>query len=161
VGTLRHVHQGALPFDRTIKVSLTERLTKEQISARMPHNLKTLTRLAEENQRDFKRLLSRRVAGASGEDLVEKQNAETGLLPIVSDEEAEYGYLGEDRHMVQAFLDGRRPAENFDDGVAVAELLMAAYMSAEQERTIEFPPPGLREFVPAVARGTWNPRRSR
>jgi len=38
---------------------------------------------------------------------------------------------------------------------------MAAYMSAEQERTIEFPPPGLLEFVPAVARGTWNPRRSR
>ena len=33
------VHKGALPFDRTIKVSLTERLTKEQIMARMPHNL--------------------------------------------------------------------------------------------------------------------------
>ena len=28
-----------MPFDRTIKVSLTERLTKEQILARMPHNL--------------------------------------------------------------------------------------------------------------------------
>jgi predicted dehydrogenase len=101
---------------------------------------------------------SRRVTGASGEDLVEKQNAETGLMPIVSDEEAEYGYLAEDRHMVQAFLEGRRPAESFDDGVAVAELLMAAYMSAEQERTVEFPPPGLAEFVPAVARGDWNPQ---
>jgi predicted dehydrogenase len=108
-----------------------------------------------------KLFFSRRVAGAAGEDLVEKQNAETGLMPVVSDEEAEYGYLAEDRHMVRAFLEGRRPAESFDDGVAVAELLMAAYMSAEQERTIEFPPPGLREFVPAVARGTWNPRRSR
>jgi RNA polymerase primary sigma factor len=38
VDTLRKVHQGQLPFDRTIKVSLTERLTKEQIQARMPHN---------------------------------------------------------------------------------------------------------------------------
>jgi predicted dehydrogenase len=104
---------------------------------------------------------SRRVAGAAGEDMVEKQNAEMGLMPVVGDEEAEYGYLGEDRHMVRAFLDGRRPEENFDDGVAVAELLMAAYMSAEQERTIEFPPSGLLEFVPAVARGSWNPRRSR
>jgi RNA polymerase primary sigma factor len=42
VETLRKVHKGQLPFDRTIKVSLTERLTKEQIQARMPHNLATL-----------------------------------------------------------------------------------------------------------------------
>jgi RNA polymerase primary sigma factor len=60
LSTLAKVHAGVLPFDRTIKVSLTERLTKEQIIARMPHNLKTLTRLSEENQRDFNRLLNRR-----------------------------------------------------------------------------------------------------
>ncbi len=42
---LDKVHRGQLPFDRTIKVSLTERLTKEQISARMPHNLATLKKL--------------------------------------------------------------------------------------------------------------------
>jgi predicted dehydrogenase len=100
---------------------------------------------------------SRRVTGASGEDLVEKQNAEMGLMPVVSDEEAEYGYVAEDRHMVRSFLTGQRPAESFDDGLAVAELLMTAYMSAEQERTIAFPPPGLEAFVPAVARGQWNP----
>jgi len=34
---LERVHAGELPFDRTIKVSLTERLTKEQVQARMPH----------------------------------------------------------------------------------------------------------------------------
>jgi hypothetical protein len=34
---------------------------------------------------------------------------------------------------------------------------MACYQSAEQERVIEFPPPGLESFVPAVARGTWKP----
>ena len=60
LGTLAKVHGGFLPFDRTIKVSLTERLTKEQIMARMPHNLKTLTHLNQENERDFKRLLSKR-----------------------------------------------------------------------------------------------------
>jgi RNA polymerase primary sigma factor len=53
VDTLRKVHQGQLPFDRTIKVSLTERLTKEQIQARMPHNLGTLEHLLEDNRRDF------------------------------------------------------------------------------------------------------------
>ena len=42
VETLERVHSGELPFDRTIKVSLTERLTKEQMQARMPHNLPTL-----------------------------------------------------------------------------------------------------------------------
>ncbi len=102
---------------------------------------------------------SREVKGVAGEDLVEKQNAETGLMPVVSDEEAEYGYVAENRHMVEAFLAGRRPDENFSDGLAVTELLMAAYMSAEQERTVPFPPPGLETFVPAVARGAWNPAR--
>jgi hypothetical protein len=36
-------------------------------------------------------------------------------------------------------------------------LLMTAYMSAEQDKTIQFPPPGLDDFVPAVAKGEWNP----
>jgi predicted dehydrogenase len=102
---------------------------------------------------------SREVRGDAGEDLVEKQNAETGMMPIVSDEEAEYGYTAENRHMVQAFRAGEMPMETFVDGVAVTDLLMAAYMSAEQERTIHFPPPDLESFIPAVARGEWNPGR--
>ena len=57
VATLEKVHRGELPFDRTIKVSLTERLTKEQITARMPHNLQTISHLMEQNQRDFDLLL--------------------------------------------------------------------------------------------------------
>ncbi len=106
----------------------------------------------------LKVFFSRQVKGKAGEDLVEKQNAEIGLMPVVADEAVEYGYTAENRHMIQSFLDGRRPDENFTDGVAVAELLMTAYMSAEQNRTIPFPPPGLETFVPAVARGKWNPK---
>ena len=102
---------------------------------------------------------SREVQGDTGEDLVEKQNAETGVMPIVSDEEAEYGYVGENRHMVQAFRAGEMPMSTFVDGVAVTDLLMAAYMSAELERTVAFPPPNLESFIPAVARGEWNPGR--
>ncbi|MFG0334519.1 MAG: RNA polymerase sigma factor RpoD [Maioricimonas sp. JB049] len=52
---LSKVHAGELPFDRTIKVSLTEGLEKEQILGRMPHNLKTLDVLHERNVEDFKR----------------------------------------------------------------------------------------------------------
>lgn len=62
IGALAKVHSGMLPFDRTIKVSLTERLTKEQIIARMPHNLETLSHLIEENQKDFNLLTSRRTS---------------------------------------------------------------------------------------------------
>ena len=102
---------------------------------------------------------SRQVQGDTGEDLVEKQNAETGLMPVVADEEAEYGYVGENRHMVRSFLDGKRPDENFADGLNVSELLMTAYMSAEEGRTIDFPPPDLESYVPAVARGEWNPKK--
>jgi RNA polymerase primary sigma factor len=57
VNTLNRVHSGELPFDRTIKVSLTERLTKEQITARMPHNLRTLDVLIRQNKSDFELLV--------------------------------------------------------------------------------------------------------
>ncbi len=107
----------------------------------------------------LKVFFSREVVGKAGEDLVEKQNAEVGLMPVVANEGNEYGYDVEDRHMVESFLKGVRPVENFDDGVNVTELLMTAYMSAEQEKTIPFPPPGLEDFIPAVARGKWNPRK--
>jgi RNA polymerase primary sigma factor len=57
VETLRKVHTGDLPFDRTIKVSLTENLEKDKILARMPLNLKTLEHLMEQNQLDFEKLI--------------------------------------------------------------------------------------------------------
>ena len=40
---------------------------------------------------------SRRLRGEAGEDLVEKQNAEQGLMPLVGNESGEYGYEGENR----------------------------------------------------------------
>jgi RNA polymerase primary sigma factor len=61
IATLEKVHTGVLPFDRTIKVSLTERLTKEQIMARMPHNLRTLRHLLDQNKRDFRQVVSKKL----------------------------------------------------------------------------------------------------
>jgi RNA polymerase primary sigma factor len=58
--TLERVYNGELPFDRTIKVSLTEGLTKEQIQARMPHNLPTLRALATMQGRDFAVLVNKK-----------------------------------------------------------------------------------------------------
>ena len=108
---------------------------------------------------DLKVFFSRKVAGAEGEDLVEKQNAESGGMPVVSNEAEVYGYTAENRHMVESFLAGKRPEENFDDGLDVTRLLMAAYMSAEQGKTIKLPNKDIETFIPAVARGAWNPKR--
>src|SRR5205823_10710573 len=45
IDILSRVHRAELPFDRTIKVSMTEGLEKTQITGRMPHNLRTLEEL--------------------------------------------------------------------------------------------------------------------
>jgi predicted dehydrogenase len=105
----------------------------------------------------LKLFFSREVKGKAGEDLVEKQNAEMGLMPVISEEAAAYGYTGENRHFVRAFTRGEKPMLTFDDGVEVMQILMAAYMSAQSGRTLEFPPRGLDKFVPDVAKGKWKP----
>lgn len=77
IDVLSMVHTSDLPFDRTIKVSVTEGLEKTQIIARMPHNLRTLENmrrayvndaeklildasLSPEERRDRERILKRR-----------------------------------------------------------------------------------------------------
>jgi predicted dehydrogenase len=101
---------------------------------------------------------SRAVKGKTGEDIVEKQMAETGQMPVVVNEAIAYGYEAEDRHFVRAFLGKEKPALTWHDGLDVVKLLMTAYMSAEQGKTIEFPPRHIEKFVPQVAQGTWKPR---
>jgi len=100
---------------------------------------------------------SREVSGRAGEDLVEKQNAEQGVMPVVPEEYLAYGYTNEDRHFVRVFLGKAEPLLTWDDGLDVVKLLMATYQSAEQRKTLNFPPRGLARFVPAVAQGTWRP----
>ena len=105
----------------------------------------------------LKLFFSREVKGKTGEDLVEKQNAEMGQMPVIAEEAAAYGYEAENRHMVHAFLNDEKPMLTFDDGVDVMRILMTAYMSAAKRKTLDFPPKGLDSFVPDVAKGTWKP----
>jgi predicted dehydrogenase len=98
---------------------------------------------------------SREVKGKAGEDLVEKQNAEMGLMPVVPNEAVAYGYEAEDRHFCRVFQGKEEPRLTFDDGIEVVKVLMTAYQSAEQGKTLSFPPKGIEQFVPAVAKGEW------
>ena len=100
----------------------------------------------------LKVFLSRAISGGEGEDLVEKQNAEQGQMPIIDDEAGVYGYIGENRHMVDCFRHGRRPIETFEDGVEVVRMVMALYKSAETGRVVQFPDPELETYVPVPAR---------
>ncbi|WP_104666635.1 Gfo/Idh/MocA family protein [Ensifer adhaerens] len=100
----------------------------------------------------LKIFMSREVRGSEGEDLVEKQNAEQGLMPVLEDEAGVYGYTDENRHMVECFRKGEKPLETFEDGLAVVEMLMGLYRSAEINATLQFPAPELEHYVPVVAR---------
>ena len=100
----------------------------------------------------LKIFMSRAVGGAEGEDLIEKQNAEQGLMPVVEDEAGIYGYTDENRHFVECFRTGRRPMETFEDGLEVVRLLMALYRSAETGRTVRLDEEDLEDYVPPVVR---------
>jgi predicted dehydrogenase len=101
--------------------------------------------------------ISRELRGEKDEDLVEKQNAEQGLMPLIEDEAVTYGYTEENRHMVESFLAGTEPSESVHDGLVVSELIMASYLAAEQGETLDLPITDLDSFVPQVALGTWQP----
>ena len=73
-------------------------------------------------------------------------------MPVVEDEAGVYGYIGEDRHMVDSFRHGKMPMETFADGLAVTEMLMALYRSAEIGRVVDLPCEELESYVPPSAR---------
>ena len=59
VKILRRVHRGELPFDRTVQVSVTDRLEKDQILGRLPHNLRTVESLLRRNKADYRTATSK------------------------------------------------------------------------------------------------------
>ncbi|MEO8496292.1 MAG: sigma-70 family RNA polymerase sigma factor [Planctomycetota bacterium] len=65
---LKRVHEGELPFDRTVQVSVTDRLEKEQILGRLPHNLRTIEVLLKRNRHDYRIALSKSQAKTKRQD---------------------------------------------------------------------------------------------
>jgi predicted dehydrogenase len=74
---------------------------------------------------------------ADAELALEKATASQGLLAIQPTEPDLYGYTDENVDALAAFRAGRSALLDFDDGLEVVRLTMAAYLSAEQGRTID------------------------
>lgn len=106
---------------------------------------------------DAELFFSRDLPQQAGEDLLEKQLAEQGTMPVIADEPHAYGYVAENAEVTAAFAAGRQPLESLHSGVSVTELLMAAYYAAEHAEVVKFPI-DLTDYVPAVARREWRPR---
>lgn len=106
---------------------------------------------------DAELFFSRDLPQQAGEDLLEKQLAEQGTMPVIADEPHAYGYVAENAEVTAAFAAGRQPLESLHSGLSVTELLMAAYYAAEHAEVVKFPI-DLTDYVPAVARREWRPR---
>ncbi|MGB7859660.1 MAG: Gfo/Idh/MocA family oxidoreductase [Acidimicrobiia bacterium] len=94
---------------------------------------------------------------ADAELALEKSTASQGLLTVQPDEPALYGYVEEQRDLVEALEQGRPPLLDFDYGLEIVRLTMAAYMSAEQGRTVDLTDPATAEevenYVPLIQQG--------
>jgi len=62
---LKQVHEGDLPFDRTMRISTAENLSKETITSRMAYNLPTLDKLIDRNMADWAAIRSPKTSGAA------------------------------------------------------------------------------------------------
>jgi RNA polymerase primary sigma factor len=71
VETLRQVHEGTLPFDRTMRISTAEDNAKDKIAARIPFNTGTVRKLLEQN-RDAWDLIDAGKAGSKADELHRK-----------------------------------------------------------------------------------------
>ncbi|HNQ23626.1 MAG TPA: RNA polymerase sigma factor RpoD [Phycisphaerae bacterium] len=70
VDILQQVHDGALPFDRTMKISTSEHAAKSRISGRIPGNLATVRALLARNEEAWREVQSRRLPAARRRELL-------------------------------------------------------------------------------------------
>ena len=69
VDILQQVHDGTLPFDRTMKISTSENAAKSRISSRIPVNLVTVRALLKKNEETWQQTQVPRLAAAARKKL--------------------------------------------------------------------------------------------
>ncbi|MCS7237057.1 MAG: Gfo/Idh/MocA family oxidoreductase [Thermoguttaceae bacterium] len=97
-------------------------------------------------------------AGLADTELaLEKAQASRGLLAVQPNEADLYGYTDENVDAAEAFRTGRPPLLDWDYGVEITRLTMAAYLSAERRATIDLTDPAtaaeLEKYIPKIQQG--------
>jgi len=96
-------------------------------------------------------------AVADAETALEKATASRGLLAVQHNEPDLYGYTDEDEEAAQAFLAGRDAFLPWSYGLEITKLVMAAYMAAEHQKTIDLTDPVIQKeletYVPLIQQG--------
>lgn len=94
---------------------------------------------------------------ADAETALEKATASRGLLAVQYNEADLYGYTSENEEAIQAFNAGRDGYLNWDYGLEITRLVMAAYMAAERQKTVDLTDPAtlqeLETYVPLIQQG--------
>ncbi len=94
---------------------------------------------------------------ADAELALEKATATRGLLAIQPNEPDLYGYIDEHIDALAAFRDGRSALLDFDYGLEIVRLTMAAYLSAERGRVVDLTDAATRteldDYIPLIQQG--------
>jgi predicted dehydrogenase len=94
---------------------------------------------------------------ADAELALEKATASQGLLTVQPNEADLYGYIAEHRDLVDALAAGTAPLLDWDYGMQIVRLTMAAYMSAETGQRVDLTDPATAEaletYVPLIQQG--------
>jgi len=94
---------------------------------------------------------------ADAETALEKATASRGLLAVQHNEADLYGYTDENEEAAEAFLQGRDGFLNWEYGLQITRLVMAAYMSAEKKKVIDLTDPAVSEelenYIPLIQQG--------
>ena len=94
---------------------------------------------------------------ADAETALEKATASRGLLAVQHNEADLYGYTDENEEAAEAFLQGRDGFLNWEYGLQITRLVMAAYMSAEKKRVIDLTDLAVSEeletYIPLIQQG--------
>jgi len=96
-------------------------------------------------------------AVADAETALEKATASRGLLAVQYNEADLYGYTDENEDAAQAFMQGKDAFLPWSYGLEITKLVMAAYMSAEKQKTIDLTDlvvqAELETYVPLIQQG--------